>query len=133
MSVMHVLLLSLPVAWRPAALPARPTRWARTPNPEPSFYCEDRPVNLAEIWRRGQAGWPRSFPVAQLPNAPLLLALLGWVLAETTRGSAHDTGRVIFTIGLVVWALDEIARGVNWFRRLLGGAVLVSILLGLAT
>jgi hypothetical protein len=89
-------------------------------------------MNITALWRRGQAGWPRGFPVAQFPNAPLLVALLGWGLAAATRGSAHDIGRVIFTVALGVWALDEIARGVNWFRRLLGAAVLVSIVAGLA-
>jgi hypothetical protein len=32
-------------------------------------------VTIAELWRRGQVGWPRRFPIAQFPNPPLLLAL----------------------------------------------------------
>src|ERR1700692_3917147 len=31
-------------------------------------------VTTAELWRRGQVGWPRRFPVAQFPTPPLLLA-----------------------------------------------------------
>ncbi len=35
-------------------------------------------VTIAKLWRRGQVGWPRRFPIAQFPNPPLLLALAGW-------------------------------------------------------
>src|SRR3954452_4479849 len=59
-------------------------------------------VTTAELWRRGQGGWPRPFPVAPLPNPPLLLACAGWGLAEVTEGTAHVAGRVVFTVGLVV-------------------------------
>ena len=34
--------------------------------------------SLSEGWRRGQHGWPARFPVLQLPNAPLIVALAGW-------------------------------------------------------
>jgi hypothetical protein len=82
-------------------------------------------VMLAELWRRGQAGWPRRFPVAQFPNVPLLLALAGWVLAEASDATAHDVGRAVFTVGLAVWAWQEAVDGVNWFRRLVGAGALV--------
>jgi hypothetical protein len=35
------------------------------------------------------------------------------------------------TVALVVWALDELVRGVNPFRRLLGAGVLVTQGVGL--
>ena len=56
-------------------------------------------MKAAELWRRGQEGWPRSYPVAQFPNAPLLVALAGWSLAALSGGTAHDTGRAVFTLG----------------------------------
>ena len=84
-------------------------------------------VTVAELWRRGQAGWPRGFPIAQFPNPPLLLALTGWGLAAVAGGAAHDVGRTAFILGLAVWALEETAGGVNWFRRLLGVGALVWI------
>lgn len=89
-------------------------------------------VTIAELWRRGQLGWPRRFPIAQFPNPPLLVAFAGWGLAAATGGTAHDVGRAVFTLGLAVWALEEAVRGVNWFRRLLGVGVLVSIAVDLA-
>jgi hypothetical protein len=88
-------------------------------------------VTIAALWRRGQMGWPRSFPIVQFPNPPLLVAFAGWGLAALTHGTAHDVGRVAFVAGLAVWALMEVVAGVNWFRRLVGVAALVWIVAGL--
>jgi hypothetical protein len=88
-------------------------------------------VTIAELWRRGQVGWPRRFPIAQFPNPPLLLALAGLGLAAVARGTRHDVGRAVFVVGVAVWALGETVGGVNWLRRLLGAAVLVWIVVGL--
>jgi hypothetical protein len=89
-------------------------------------------VTIAALWRRGQAGWPRSFPIVQFPNAPLLVAFAGWGLAAVTHGTAHDVGRAVSVVGLGVWALLEVVAGVNWFRRLVGAGALVWIVAGLA-
>jgi hypothetical protein len=89
-------------------------------------------VTTAELWRRGQVGWPRRFPIVQFPNPPLLLAFAGWGFAAVTGGTAHDVGRAVFTFALAVWALEETLRGVNWFRRVLGLGVLVWIVTRLA-
>ena len=90
------------------------------------------PVNASELWQRGQAGWPRSFPIAQFPNPPLLAAFAGWGLAAATEGTAHDVGRAAFTIGFGVWAWEEASQGANWLRRLLGSGALVWIVASLA-
>src|SRR3954454_17747300 len=42
---------------------------------------------LKDLWRRGQHGWPASYPVVQLPNAPLLAAAGGAAVAALTNGS----------------------------------------------
>jgi hypothetical protein len=97
-----------------------------------ALTCEYRHVTVAELWRRGQAGWPRGYPVAQFPNVPLLVAFGGLALAAATGETAHDVGRAVFTIGLGVWAWEEAAGGVNWFRRLLGAAALIWIVADLA-
>ena len=83
------------------------------------------PVTIAALWRRGQMGWPRSFPIVQFPNPPLLVAFAGWGLAAVAHGTAHDVGRLAFVAGLGVWALMEVTAGVNWFRRLVGVGALV--------
>ena len=90
-----------------------------------------RSVTFAALWQRGQMGWPRSFPIVQFPNAPLLVAFAGWGLAALTHGAVHDVGRVAFVAGLAVWAVMEVVAGVNWFRRLVGAAALVWIVAGL--
>jgi hypothetical protein len=36
------------------------------------------------------------------------------------------------TIGLAVWAVEEVLAGANMFRRLLGAGVLISLILQLA-
>jgi hypothetical protein len=84
-------------------------------------------VSAAELWPSAKRGCPRRFPIAQFPNPPLLLALAGSGLAAVTGGSTRDVGRAIFTLALAVWAGEEAAFGVNWFRRLVGLAVLVWI------
>ena len=90
-------------------------------------------MTVVERWRRGQVGWPRSFPIVQFPNPPLLLALAGWGVAAATSGPAHDAGRWAFTLGLGVWAWQEMTGGVNWFRRLLGVGGLVWVAFALAS
>jgi hypothetical protein len=89
-------------------------------------------VTVAELWRRGQEGWPQRFPIAQFPNPPLLLAFAGWGLAAESDGTAHEVGRAVFTLGLAVWAWEEAMSGINWFRRLLGAGALIAIVASLA-
>ena len=84
---------------------------------------------VAELWRRGQEGWPSRFVLVQFPNAPLLVGLgTGVVAGATDGGAVHDAARVGATAGLGVWAIMELAQGVNWFRRGLGAAFLVYLI-----
>lgn len=82
---------------------------------------------MSEWWRRGKRGWPASFPLAQLPNAPLLVALGGVLVAAATHGSMHAYARSVFHVGLGVWAWEELVSGANWFRRALGAAGLAYV------
>jgi hypothetical protein len=80
-------------------------------------------MTVAELWRRGQAGWPR-FPVVQLPNPPLVLALTARAVsgAGDADGPAAAAAQSLFFLGVALWAWQELADGANWFRRLLGVA-----------
>ena len=89
-------------------------------------------MTLADAWRRGQIGWPRRFPIAQFPNPPLLVSFAGSILAALTDGRAHGVGRAAATLGLGIWAWGEALEGVNWFRRVLGTAALVLLVVRLA-
>jgi hypothetical protein len=82
---------------------------------------------LEDRWRRGQRGWPASFPLVQLPNAPLLVALGGGLVAALTDGSVRAYARAVFFAGLAAWAWQELAAGVNWVRRALGAAGLAYV------
>lgn len=67
--------------------------------------------------------------IAQFPNAPLWIFLGAWAVQQLADDSG-DLGTVagyVATGALGWWAVDEIARGVNPWRRTLGcaGAVVV--------
>jgi hypothetical protein len=68
--------------------------------------------------------------VGQLPNAPLWVFIVAWGLALVLDpGGALGTGLdVVAGAALLIWAGDEILRGVNPFRRLLGAVVLGALL-----
>ena len=117
---------------RPARSGTEPSRCDR-PRPHgraPSESAAER-VNATEKmkdrWRRGQRGWPARFPVAQLPNAPLWVALGGWLIAVMNDGSVHTYARATFYVGLAAWAWDELVSGVNWVRRALGAGGLIYV------
>lgn len=69
--------------------------------------------------------------IAQRPNLPLAVFLLTVVV----RAALHpqgDAGRVVRTVGtvsIVWWSVDEIVRGANPFRRVLGAVVLAATIL----
>jgi hypothetical protein len=71
--------------------------------------------------------------LAQAPNPPLLV-WLATVLVGWTGVLDGDRATTLTRIGqgaLVVWAVDELARGVTPARRVLGAVVLTVLLLRL--
>ena len=92
----------------------------------------DEAPTAKKIWRRGQHGWPAAFPQVQLPNAPLLVALAGWLVAALTGGLVHDCARATFYTGLAAWAWKELEDGVNWARRAIGAAGLLFVIAKIA-
>lgn len=67
--------------------------------------------------------------IAQRPNAALVVWLVASVVgALVDPGGGWGTAvRVVATIALGWWAVDEILRGVNPWRRLLGTVVLAGL------
>ena len=66
----------------------------------------------------------------QWPNPPLWVWLAASVLANVVKnGPAHTPMSGIATVALAVWAVLEIVRGVNPFRRAVGALVLAGLLL----
>jgi hypothetical protein len=84
------------------------------------------------LFRNRQTG---EITIAQAPNAPLIIWLVATVinLIFDPSGTAGTVLTVIRTGALIVWAGDELIRGVNPFRRIVGAVVLVAIAMGLST
>jgi hypothetical protein len=87
---------------------------------------------LGWLFRNRQTG---DITVAQRPNGPLLVFLVAWALriGFAPSGSVDDGLAVVATGALVIWAVDELVRGVNPWRRILGGAVLTVQVVGLVS
>jgi hypothetical protein len=64
--------------------------------------------------------------IAQAPNLVLWVVIAAGVLLWVwpSRGSPAIALEILFKGGLLVWAVDELFRGVNPWRRCLGAAVL---------
>jgi hypothetical protein len=67
--------------------------------------------------------------IAQAPNLPLGLFLAAWVIrwVLSPSGAVLRALDVIAFGSLTWWALDELLRGVNPWRRTLGAVVLVGL------
>jgi hypothetical protein len=77
-------------------------------------------------------GFPRRFPIVQFPNPPLAVGLLAGAAADLTNRSAHNYLESVSYLALAIWAYQELAEGVNWFRRLLGLAFTVVLVVRVA-
>jgi hypothetical protein len=87
-------------------------------------------MNRAEVlagYRRVRGfGWPRRFPIVQFPNNPLIVAFVAGQVAMMLRATGHVDAQTISYLAMTIWAYEELAHGVNWFRHLLGLAYLIS-------
>ena len=79
------------------------------------------------LYRRVRGfGWPRRFPLAQFPNNPLIVAFAAGQAAMMLHGTGHADARAVSYLAMTIWAYEELAHGVNWFRHLLGLAYVIS-------
>jgi hypothetical protein len=103
---------------------------------------DDRRRAIGHITRTGalwrgfkrltRLSWPRSFPLVQFPNAPLIVAFLAGAAASRTHAPAHVYLASISYLAMGVWAYLELVYGVNWFRHLLGLGYTISTAVHLA-
>jgi hypothetical protein len=82
--------------------------------------------------RLKQLSFPRSYPIVQFPNGPLILAFASGQLAQHSHGHEHAYAQAVSYLSLAVWAYLELFQGVNAFRRLLGLAYTISTAVHLA-
>ena len=83
------------------------------------------------LFRNRQTG---EITIAQAPNPPLIIWLVATVINVifSPSGASGTALTVIGTGALIIWAGDELVRGVNPFRRIVGAAVLAVIAVGIA-
>jgi hypothetical protein len=72
--------------------------------------------------------FPRRFPIVQFPNLPLIVAFLAGEAGKFLDGSAHSYAASVSYLAMTIWAYEELVRGVNWFRRLLGLAYVILLI-----
>ena len=74
------------------------------------------------------------YVVAQFPNGPLLVALAAALasLFLDDGTTAANVARSVLYVGLTVWAYEEAADGVNRFRKGLGIAGLLFVVIRVA-
>jgi hypothetical protein len=82
--------------------------------------------------RLAQLSFPRRFPIVQFPNLPLAVALVAGAIANLVNGAGHDYAMSVSYLALMVWAYEELVHGVNWFRRMLGLAFVVILVVRVA-
>jgi hypothetical protein len=63
---------------------------------------------------------PRRFPIFQFPNPPLIVAAMAAAAAKVADRRYSAVTWLVSHLALLVWAVEEVAAGANWFRRLLG-------------
>jgi hypothetical protein len=63
---------------------------------------------------------PRRFPIFQFPNPPLIVAGLAGAVGRLADRRYSPVARLVSHLALLVWALEEVIAGANWFRRVLG-------------
>jgi len=67
--------------------------------------------------------------IGQPPNLPLITGIVMTILQAIMPGGTWQTGAGLVAFGVwFTWAWQEIFAGVNYFRRLLGLIVLVSLI-----
>lgn len=85
------------------------------------------PVDVPALWRRSQRGWPARYPLVQFPNAPLLVAIAASSASRAASGDAADVLQAVSRVGIAIWSYEELVRGDNLVRRLMGAAGLVYV------
>src|SRR5438105_15156563 len=100
---------------------------ARTPR-DTNLNRADAVVRRLLLWcfRNRETG---AITIAQTPNLALSVFLVATAILWLTHptGIIATTAHVVATGSLIVWALDEVVRGVNPWRRFLGVAVLIYV------
>lgn len=87
-------------------------------------------MTLQYLWNKFWKDRSGKVVIWQTPNL-LLFAwiILALILGVIDKGRPEQLIQILASLLLGVWAILEIISGVNYFRRLLGAAVLTAIFL----
>jgi hypothetical protein len=77
-------------------------------------------------------GYPKRFPIVQFPNLPLIIGVTSGHLGRYVHGVGYGYLRAAGYLAMTIWAYEELVRGTNWFRRLLGLTYVVILFIRLA-
>ena len=69
----------------------------------------------------------KPFVIAQFPNKYLWIMIVTWMVSYFTKGPIQSFSRSIFYVSAIIWSYEEIVHGINWFRQILGLAVMISV------
>jgi hypothetical protein len=99
----------------------------------PMLRIKERLLRVGPTYKRLTAlSFPRRFPIAQFPNLPLIVAILAGEVDKFLDGSAHFYAASVSYLAITIWAYEELVHGVNWFRRLLGLASMILLVMRVA-
>jgi hypothetical protein len=97
---------------------------------------EHRRLTFSSAWRAFKhlttLGYPRRFPLVQFPNLPLITGLICGYGSRHVGGTGHAYLVAAAYLAMTIWAYEELARGTNWFRRLLGVTFMVILVVRVA-
>ncbi len=65
--------------------------------------------------------------LAEVPNAPLVVAMVAFLLRLFTSGSTSRFFDLIFFGAIFTWGWLELTSGVSIFRRVLGGVIMLGV------
>jgi hypothetical protein len=97
---------------------------------------ERRRLTFSSGWRAFKhlttLGYPRRFPIVQFPNLPLIIAQGTGYGTRYVGGTSHSYLQATADLAMTIWAYEELFHGTNWFRRLLGLAYMVILVVRVA-
>ncbi|HSX47355.1 MAG TPA: hypothetical protein VLF63_01130 [Patescibacteria group bacterium] len=82
-------------------------------------------MNLIKIWNKIWRDKRGRVVIWQSPNVLLLAWLILTIVSLLMSGQKANTIQVLGNISLMLWAILEIVKGVNYFRRGLGLLILI--------
>ena len=66
----------------------------------------------------------KGLSVAQFPNAVLAVRIAAVIASLRSTGRIRDAAYAVALVAGIAWGYDELSRGTNWFRRLIGAAAI---------